>query len=232
MSRRTRPTVLCVPGLGANEKAFQFLEFPGCDVRTLPWIPLDHPKETLPAYCARLAQGIEDPENTILCGLSFGGIAAIEIAKILPIHKTILISSVKTRRELPNTIKIARALPLHRIVSAEAFGRTSFWYRWTFGKITDEHRALIKEMIEEMDGPFTEWCADRAVMWKNTVIPHDVYHIHGTNDRVFPHFHIRNFIRIKGGTHFMIIDRADDINPHLRDIIEGRAEDARTRSGA
>lgn len=214
----SKKTVYLLPGLGANAHAFDKLNFFGYERKGIEWLK---PKanEDLPKYAKRLAKQIEDPENSMLCGLSFGGIVAVELAKILPIEKTIIISSVKTRKEFPNTIKMARALPLHKLFKANTIGKFQFWYWFPFGKTSNQDKALIKGMVDVMDGPFTDWCANQAVYWKNKVVPKNLYHIHGTADRIFPFFHIKNYYKVKGGTHFMIINRAEEINQYIKEIL-------------
>ena len=211
-------TVYLLPGLGATGEAFSKLNFPNCERVTINWLKPKH-KEELPEYAKRLSKQIKDPENSILCGLSFGGIVSVELAKLLPLHKTILISSVKTRKEFPNTIKMARFLPLHKMISADIVSKFSFWYWVPFGTTTKEDKELIKGMVDVMDGPFTDWCANQAVYWKNKEVPKNLYHIHGTADRIFPFFHIKNYYKIKGGTHFMIVNRADEINEYIKEIL-------------
>jgi len=211
-------TVYLLPGLGATGEAFSKLKFPNCKRVTIKWLKPKE-KEDLPAYAKRLSKQIKDPENSILCGLSFGGIVAIELAKILEVDKTILISSVKTRKEFPNTIKMAKLLPVHKLIAADFVSKFSFWYWVPFGKTTKEEKKLIKSMVDVIDGPFTDWCANQAVQWKNKEVPPNVYHIHGTADRIFPFFHIKNYYKIKGGTHFMIVNRADEINEYIEDIL-------------
>ena len=224
----SKKTVYLLPGLGATVHAFDKLEFPGYERKGIKWLK---PKENedLPQYAKRLSSQIEDPENSILCGLSFGGIVSVELAKILPVEKTILISSVKTRREFPNTIKMAKAIPLHKLIKADRVSKFQFWYWFPFGKTTDEDKALIKSMVDVIDGPFTDWCANQAVYWKNKTVPKNLYHIHGTADRVFPFFHIKNYYKVRGGTHFMIVNRADEINEYIKEILSLKSQTAKTK---
>lgn len=224
----SKKIVYLLPGLGATVHAFDNLEFSGYERKGIKWLkPKDN--EDLPAYAKRLSNQIEDPENSILCGLSFGGIVAVEITKILPVEKTIIISSVKTRKEFPNTIKMAKALPLHKLFRANTIGKFNFWYWFPFGNTTKEEKALIKGMVNVMDGPFTDWCANQAVYWKNTVVPKNLYHIHGTADRVFPFFHIKNYYKVKGGTHFMIVNRATEINEYIKEILSLKPKTKKTK---
>ena len=87
-------------GLGADERVFKFLDW---GIHNQPifikWIePLKN--EPLKDYVLRLSSQIESP-NPILVGMSFGGILAVELSKQIDTNKVILISSIKTKAELP-----------------------------------------------------------------------------------------------------------------------------------
>src|SRR5690625_7569048 len=68
-------------------------------------------------YVKRMAKGIKH-EKTILIGVSFGGVIVQEMAKLLPIEKTIIISSVKSRREFPRYMRFGSFTKLYRLLTA------------------------------------------------------------------------------------------------------------------
>ena len=77
------------------------------EIILLEWfIPLD--KESLEDYALRMTKNIKH-ENPVLIGVSFGGILVQEIAKLIKVRKTIIISSVKSNKEFPRRIKIAKS---------------------------------------------------------------------------------------------------------------------------
>src|SRR5688572_14688140 len=107
--------VYFISGLGADERAFSFLDLNFCEPVFVKWIrPLED--ETVPAYAARLKAQIPDDFPTIV-GLSFGGMVAVEIAKAFPYKKLVLLSSAKTQREIPFYLKSMRWLPLHKLAT-------------------------------------------------------------------------------------------------------------------
>jgi hypothetical protein len=56
--------------------------------------------------------------------------------------------------------------------------------------------------------------------WRNNIVPDYLYHIIGDKDLVFPYIHIKNPTAIvKGGTHIMVFDRANEINNLLAEIL-------------
>src|SRR5687768_12603951 len=95
--------VYFISGLGADERAFSFLDLGFCEPVFIPWVrPLEG--ETVPAYAVRLKERI--PEDfPIIVGLSFGGMVAVEIGKAFPCKKIVLLSSAKTQKEIPFYLK-------------------------------------------------------------------------------------------------------------------------------
>src|SRR5437764_11227763 len=98
-----KPTVYLISAMGGDERVFQQLDLSFCNPVFINWIePLK--TENITQYAGRLKEQIKDPEP-IIGGLSFGGMVAVEIAKQLPAKKIILISSSKSKKEIPYYIQ-------------------------------------------------------------------------------------------------------------------------------
>jgi hypothetical protein len=91
--------IYLISGLGADERVFKHLDLSGYKATYIQWLkPEKH--ESITSYAERLCGQITTTKP-ILIGLSFGGIMAVEIAKCIDTEKIILISSIKTRKEIP-----------------------------------------------------------------------------------------------------------------------------------
>ena len=99
--------VYMMPGMTANPLIFERIILPdNFKINYLVWLmPLDN--EKLDDYIFRFSKSIVG-ENIVLIGVSFGGIIVQEIAKIKPVHKIIIISSVKTSKELPILMQLGK----------------------------------------------------------------------------------------------------------------------------
>ena len=75
-----------------------------------------------------ISQQIKD-KNPILIGLSFGGIVATELSKIISVEKLILISSLKTKSEIPLIYRLAGKLHIHRIIPYSVLKKDHFLNR-------------------------------------------------------------------------------------------------------
>src|SRR5882762_5671553 len=99
--------VYFLSGLGADKTVFQFLHLKYCEPIFISWIkPLQN--ETLPCYALRLKDHYKISNDATICGLSFGGMIATEIAKGFSTSKVILISSAKTKHELPPFYRLGK----------------------------------------------------------------------------------------------------------------------------
>lgn len=208
-------TIYLFPGVGANDRIFQNLELPGYEVVHIKW-PKHKPDESLQSYVKKLLPQIKKDTKPVLIGLSFGGIVAIEVAKLIDPSKTIIISSIKTYHERPLKILFMNSLKFHRLLPGRFVVKFRFWLNWLFGKLKSDEMDLIELMLKEANIEFNEWAVDQLVHWKNEEIPDNLVHIHGTRDRIFPSFYIKDAIWIKGGSHFMVVNRAKEISKVIR----------------
>lgn len=203
-------TLYLFPGLGADESIFRNLKLPGYEIVHIKWIkPLNG--ENVADYAARLTYQIKDDTEAVLIGLSFGGMVAQEIAKLIDPTMTIIVSSIKTVKEKPIQMDIAKKLRPHKLIPSILAIEFDFWYPWTFGKTTAFEKSYIKRMARGIHPDFTDWATDAAINWENTVTVPNLLHIHGTKDNLFPPCYIKNARMIKGGTHFMVYNRADEV---------------------
>jgi len=208
-------TIYLIPGVGANDKIFENLDLAGYEVVHLKW-PKHKKHEPIESYVKKLLPQIKKDTQPILIGMSFGGVVAVELAKLVNPYKTIIISSIKTYHERPLKFLFLNSVKFHRLVPGRLAVEFRFWMQWLLGKLTTHDFAMIDEMIKEIDIEFNEWAVDQVIRWRNEEIPVNLTHIHGTRDRIFPHFYIKDAIWIKGGTHFMVVNRAKEISKIIR----------------
>jgi pimeloyl-ACP methyl ester carboxylesterase len=92
-------TIHCISGIGADERVFHRLSLPGFRLKHIKWI-LPDKKDTISTYAQKLLPQIEE-ENPVLLGVSFGGMVAVEMARLIPVSHIFLVYSAKTRFEIP-----------------------------------------------------------------------------------------------------------------------------------
>lgn len=202
-----------IPGVGADETIFKHIQFPkGYKTKSIVWEKNKNYDEPLAEYVKRLLPQFDFQHDIYLCGLSFGGIVCTELSKIISVKRIIIISSIKTMYERPIKIGVLKYLQFYRFVPGKVLAKINFWHRWAFGKLNREEKQLVNYMLAKIDIPFNEWAVHQAIIWGNIHPVQNMIHIHGDADKIFPINYIRSCHKIKGGTHFMIINKAEEIN--------------------
>jgi hypothetical protein len=209
-------TLYLIGGLGADERVFQYLTIQQHPTKIINWIkPIQ--KESLTDYTYRLSEQIDTTYPFGLLGVSFGGIIAVELSKILKPQITILISSVELSSQLPMYfIKSART-GIVNLLPKTMIKPPSFIMHFIFGAV---NKKLLTKIINDTDPDFIKWAIDKIAHWQNETLLPKAIRIHGTNDKLIPL--AGKAIEIKDGTHFMIVDRAEEIsaivNDHMNQI--------------
>ena len=205
-------------GLGADERIFHRLDLSGFSVTFIKWI-IPFENETIEDYVTRLLEQITTPKP-ILVGLSFGGLIAIEVAKRIETEKVILIASVKTRREIPFYYRLAGKLRLHKIMAGKLLKKANFITNWFFGIVSEADKLLLKQILSVTDPTFLKWAIDKVLRWDNKIPPHNVFHIHGTNDRILPVRFVKCHLPIKNVGHLMTLEIPDQLSKRIRELLD------------
>lgn len=211
--------VYFMPGLAASPKIFEriFLPSDQFEVHYLEWF-LPNKNENLESYAKRMTAEIKE-ENPVLIGVSFGGILVQEIAKIIPVRKTIIISSVKCRQEFPRRMKWARKTKAYKLIPTSMFSNVEFLMKYNLSEKMKWRLELYKMYLSVNDKKYLDWAIEHVLIWNRKVVDEKVIHIHGDNDHVFPIKYIKNCILVKGGTHAMILFKYKWMNENLPRII-------------
>lgn len=203
--------IYLISGLGADERLFGRLELEGYTLHYVKWIaPQD--RESWESYAHRLSAQITGAAPVII-GMSMGGMMAVEIAKQVPVEKIILISSAKTKNEIPPYFRWLRVITVHRWLPyglLRLLGVLSS--SWLFGTRTPGERRLLKAIVEDTDERFFRWAWERVAGWQNETVPANLVHIHGNRDHMLPLRYVQADYIIERGTHFMVVHDAKEIS--------------------
>ena len=188
---------------------FQNFSFEGFEVVHIDWdLPLEN--ETLQNYALRISENIKD-ENAILIGLSFGGILSVEISKIKKFKKVFLLSSAKTKFEIPFYYRFLGKLNLLRIIPSSILKRVNSLTYFVFGAKTNAEKYLLEDIVRNTDERFLKWALHQIMNWKNEDYSKNIIHIQGDSDLILPHNFVKYDYLIKGGTHFLTLNQSKEI---------------------
>ena len=211
-------SIYLMPGMGANPKIFEFLDLPNqFQVKFLSWIPQRN-NETLDHYSKRMSERVKH-KNPVLIGVSFGGVLVQEMAKHIDCKKIIIISSVKSNRELPKRMKLAKLTNAHKLLPTKWITNIETFAAFVFGKGMQLRIENYQRYLSERDPEYLNWAIDRLVNWNRCIPIPGIIHIHGAQDSVFPLKNIQDpFIKILGD-HAIILTKSDWFNKNLPKII-------------
>lgn len=202
--------IYAIPGLGTTEKLYVNTKIKGVEIIVLDW-PTPLKNDTMQSYARKFLPQINTAEPFCLLGVSFGGMICTELSKIISPYKTFLISTCKSRNELPWFIKALKLFPLHKIVSEKQHRKMAYQGRWIIGF----GKAYIPEflgMVNSMTKNYFKHCIHIIATWDRREEPKNVIHIHGTNDKLLWHRYVKSNYSIQQGSHAMIVFRAEEIN--------------------
>ena len=211
--------VYFMPGMAANSSIFKNIQLPSEQFEThrLEWFV---PKRgmTLEEYAKQMCAEIRHP-YPVLLGVSFGGILVQEMARYIGARKVIIVSSVKSKNELPKRLIFAKYTKIHKLLPTGLVNNVELLAKYAFGETVTKRLDLYEQYLSVRDKYYLDWSIDQIVNWKQRDYISDIIHIHGDKDAVFPIQNIEECIRIQDGTHTMILNRFKWFNQRLPTII-------------
>jgi pimeloyl-ACP methyl ester carboxylesterase len=209
--------VYFISGLGADKRAFSFLDLSFCEPVFIEWIKPQE-KESLKDYALRLKDQITDQHPTII-GVSFGGMLATEIAKSDPSVKAIIIASNKTKNEFPKIFLAGKYIPAYKWVPPSLLKKATLIRNKFFGPKGEKQKQVFREILNDADTDFSKWAIYSILNWDNAEIPANLTHIHVTSDKLLPYRLVKADFTIEGGSHLMVMNQHHDISALLKKLI-------------
>lgn len=213
--------VYLMPGMAANPTIFEYIKLPEdqFEIHWLSWkMPLK--KESLQDYAKRMCEDVKH-DNPVLLGVSFCGILVQEMSKHISVRKLFVVSSVKTKHELPKRMKLLKLTKAYKLLPTQLMGNIDLLAKYAFGETITKRVELYKKYLSVSDKAYLDWAIEQVICWEQDQPIPEAIHIHGDNDMVFPCSYIPNCTKIKGGTHIMIINKYKWFNENLPKLILG-----------
>ncbi|WP_421943391.1 alpha/beta fold hydrolase [Pedobacter sp.] len=209
-----------ISGLGADRRIFDKIKLDkSINIIHVNWIePLSN--ESLPDYAKRLSKVIDQTSPFVLIGVSFGGMLSTEIAKICSPKATIVISTTILSNQLPRLYRFAGKLNVLKFIPAGILKSSNkLTQNYFFGVSNKEEKLLLTKIVNDTESNFLKWAIGSIITWKNNIKPKNLYHIHGTNDRILYSKNAKPDFLINAGTHFMVYQKANEISAIINQII-------------
>lgn len=205
--------------MAAGPKIFEHIALPEnrFELHYLEWLmPIEN--EPIETYAFRMVQCIKH-ENPVLLGVSFGGVLVQEMRKHISVKKLIIVSSVKSNKELPKKMRITKTTMAYKLLPTPLVNKLDVLAKYAFGDKVVKRLELYKMYLSVNSSSYLNWAIKQMLCWKQSEFSTNIIHIHGDKDIVFPIKNIKNCIVVKGGTHIMIINKYKWFNENLPNII-------------
>jgi hypothetical protein len=207
-------------GLGCDKRAYQRLVFPdGITPVHIDW-PSPVKDEPLDQYTNRLIKMMDTTNPFYLIGLSFGGMMACMIAEKTHPVKTIIISSVACREELPVFMKFLGKSRLYKLIPNRRLKKANPVICYFFGAHDPESKILLEEIIQDTDPLFLKWAIGSILQWKNCVCHENPIRIHGLRDRILPPRKFKPDYSVMDSGHFAVFDSANMVSSFIAQEIQ------------
>ncbi|MFP4289950.1 MAG: alpha/beta fold hydrolase [Bacteroidales bacterium] len=204
--------IYLIPGQGSDYRLFSNLQLDDrFEIRCIEHV-VPVKGTTLPEYARMLALQIDVSRPFVLIGVSLGGMVAIEINSFLDPVKTFLISSAKTRKELPPRYRFQKYVPVYKLVSPGMAKSGAKFLQPILEPDRNNHKDIFLDMLDDKDPLFLHHTIDMIINWDREESDDQAIHIHGDNDHTIPVKNIKYDYLIKDGSHMMVMTHADEIS--------------------
>lgn len=213
--------VYMMPGMAAEPTIFNRIKLPEdqFQIHWLEWmIPTEN--ESLESYAKRMIAKIEH-DGIVLLGVSFGGVLVQEMSKYMRLKKLIVVSSIKSKHELPKRMKVARFMKAYKFAPTQLLSNLDVLKKYAFNDMVAKRIELYKTYLAVNDKRYLDWALKEMLCWEQESPNPNAIYINGDKDAVFPHSAVGESIVIKGGTHIMIIFKSQWFNENLPKLILG-----------
>lgn len=215
-------TTYLIGGIATDERLYryQLAQIPGAVY--LPFQKHDR-GDTMETYVHKFLPLINTSRPFNIVANSMGGIMAMELIRHIQPEKVVLVSSVKSRKEMPLRLRQLKYTRLHRLLPGAGFIAGIRFGTLFVKEITGVpgRRELVIQMAKSNPPDFLYWCVHAIVNWKGAdEYRKDIIHIHGSADMMFPARHIRNAVFIPGGTHNILFNHPELMTRKIMEYLE------------
>lgn len=215
-----KQNIYLIPGQGSDSRVFKNLEFDTLiyNIHYIKW-EIPNKGEDLKSYAKRLSAQIDSTKDFYLIGVSLGGMIATEINDILEPKKVVLISSAKSRKELPWQYKFQKAVPIYKIIPKKLIKSSVYVVQPLVEPDRRKEKETFVAMIDDKDPVFLKRTIEMIIGWDRIDFDSNIIHIHGNKDHTLPIKNISYDHLVEDGSHMMVLTRSQEINKIITYIL-------------
>lgn len=211
--------IYLIPGQGSDYRLFNNLDL--VDDYDVRYIHHCVPSEgmDMSEYAKELSNQIDTDSPFVLIGVSLGGMLSVELNEICKPERTIIISSAKSRNELPGRYRFQADLPIYSLISPEMSKKGALFLQPIVEPDRNIHKDTFISMLTDKDPDFLKRTIAMIIEWDRVDYPEHIIHIHGDKDKTIPIRNVKYDYLIAGGSHMMTLTQGDQVSVVIREIL-------------
>lgn len=216
-----RTTVYFFPGQGSDDRIFEKIELDSTRYQSVFFAyPTPEKRSDLRSYAHQFIDSIDTSSPFVLIGVSLGGMMCVEISDTLKPKKTIIISSAKSRSELPFRYRFQRYLPLYKIFPKRMLLGGAKMMQPIVEPDRNKNKSTFQAMLNAKDPMYMKRTIGLIVRWRRIQQNHKIDHIHGTKDNTLPYRKVDANYTVQGGSHMMTLTEGERIFEIILELLE------------
>lgn len=179
-------SILLFPGMGVDQRMYAELMTLVPGITVAPWNEPTAP--SIPDYARTYLPLVEKLRPDVIGGASFGGMVALEIARVIKPKQVILIGGCRNRKSVQGMLRFsaryARFIPRFLLRPRLGMYKALYWY---YSVRDPAHRAAFTAMIRETSPSFLQWACEAVSRWDGVDrLDCPIAQIHGGIDHLMP----------------------------------------------
>ena len=218
-NKNPKMIIYCIPGQGADHRLFNNFDLgEEYEIRFVEY-KIPNQGEKMEAYARRLSEQIDTTQKFILIGTSLGGMLATEMTDFLNPEKTIIISSAKSRNELPHRYRFQKMIPFYKMVPGSLLKTGAKVMQPLVEPDRNVEKETFIKMLNDKDTKFMKRSVSMIINWERENYNEKIIHIHGNNDRTIPIRNVKYDYLIEKGSHMITLTRGWELSNLIREIL-------------
>jgi pimeloyl-ACP methyl ester carboxylesterase len=210
-----KPLIL-LPGMMADNRLLAAQQSAFSNVIVPSW-PEHHSSDTIVSFAERMAGTLRPIGPCVVGGVSFGGIVALELARHLDSSGCILISSIRSPREMPFRLRILRPMGF---LPQPAFNALAFAAAGLFR--SSMRRGAKRRSNQMLASPFFSWATRATLRWRGCEPGVPIAQIHGDSDLTFPVGLTRPDQVVDDAGHMLVATHSEIVNEFIHQFVASR----------
>ncbi|SMG11363.1 Pimeloyl-ACP methyl ester carboxylesterase [Marivirga sericea] len=206
------PVIYLFPGQGSDERLFDSLKFENHTKIVHIKYPIPEKGSSVKDYAHRISSQIDTSRQYIFIGVSLGGMIISELNDFLSPQQSFIISSAKTRSELPFRYRFQKVIPIYRIVPPKLMLAGAKLLQPIVEPDRNSNKTTFKSMLAAKDPIYMKRTVAMIINWDRKTAKENIIHIHGTKDHTIPLRNVNPTHVIVEGSHMMTLTKPSPIN--------------------